>query len=220
MFTNPDKSMLFMLLAIMSWFIAWNAIEAFYSTYVSEVFLPDIDAEEAAGQASQVLFIFPIVFVVFTIVGGIMGTRMGRRITMRIGLFFMTVAIILASLIDENSFLGIDMGWKTSFTIIFVLAGAAWGLVNVNSIVVIWHHATDNGTGTGLYYAFASAAAILGPTMVGVLMDIEVTYLFPFSITFLVIALIFLFMVKTGEVGDDVHGEDKFLGEALGEMVD
>ena len=64
-----------------------------------------------------------------------------------------------------------------------------------------------------MYYAFASTAAIVGPTLAGVFMDINVHYLFPFSISFLVLALIFLFMVKTGEVGD-------VTGDVMAEMID
>lgn len=212
-----DKSLLFMLLAILAWFMAWNAIEAFYSLYVAEIYLPDIDAEEAAGEAGGVLFIFPVVFVVFTLVGGYYGGKIGRIRTMRIGLSIMLLAIILGSLVEENSFLGQDISWKTSFRLIFVVAAIGWGLVNVNSIVVVWEHSPDNGIATGMYYAFASLAAVLGPTIAGVFMDFEIRALFPFSIVFLVVAFIMLLNVKTGEAG---QRSDLLAGKAIGEMVD
>ncbi|MCE7736195.1 MAG: SLC45 family MFS transporter [Candidatus Heimdallarchaeota archaeon] len=215
--SSDDKSLLFMLLAILTWFMAWNAIEAFYSIYVWKTYLPDLDAEEAAGEAGGVLFVFPVVFVLFTIVGGLLGGKLGRIKTMRIGLSVMLFAIILAAFVNEDTFLDQDIGWKTSFALIFVIAAIGWGLVNVNSIVVVWEHSPDNGIATGMYYAFASLAAVLGPTMVGVLMDIEIRALFPFSITFLVIAFIFLLNVKTGEAG---MKSDLSTGKAIGEMVD
>ena len=211
-----DKSMLFMLLAIFFWFVAWNALEAFYSTYVHRTFVPELSGEEASGVASGVMFIFPVVFVVFTLVGGILGKKYGRSRTMKIGLAIMTLAIFLGSLIQANSFLGLTMDWKNAFKIIFAIAGTGWGLVNVNSIVVIWELAVDNGTGTGFYYAFASAAAITGPTVMGLILDININFLFPFSITFLVIAFITLFFVKSGEAGE----KDGMLSDALAEITD
>lgn len=215
MFRDKDKSLLFMLLAIFSWFVAWNALEAFYSTYVHDVFLPNIGGEEAAGFASDVMFIFPVTFVVMTMVGGYLGKKLGRRKTMKIGLFIMVSAITLGSLVNKDDFLGFAMGWENSFRIVFAFAGIGWGLVNINSIVVVWELSIDNGTGTGIYYAFASAAAVIGPTLAGVLMNIEISWLFPFSITFLVIAIIILFMVKSGESGDGDLTDD-----AMAEMVD
>lgn len=211
-----DKSMLFMLLAIFFWFVAWNALEAFYSTYVKQTFLPNSTGEEAAGVASTVMFVFPVVFVLFTLVGGVLGKKIGRSKTMKIGLAIMTVAIFLGSLIQENSFLGLTMDWETSFKIIFAIAATGWGLVNVNSIVVIWELAVDNGTGTGFYYAFASAAAITGPTIMGLILDIDINFLFPFSIAFLVIAFFTLFFVKSGEAGE----KDVMLSDALAEISD
>lgn len=214
---DDNKSMLFMLLALLSWFMAWNAIEAFYSVFVNKEFLPNLDAEKAAGEAGQVLFVFPVVFVIFTIVGGILGTKIGRRLTMKIGLLLMLFSIILGAFVYENSFLGLEMNWKTSYRLIFVFAGIGWGLVNVNSIVVVWEHSSDNGIGTGIYYAFSSAAAILGPTLVGILMDITtVRALFPFSIVFLTISFFLLLNVKTGEQGE----RETILGDALSEMID
>ncbi len=216
MMKAEDKSLLFMLLAILSWFMAWNAIEAFYSTYVHEVFLPDMNGEQAAGVASKVMFIFPVIFVSITLVGGFLGKWIGRRRTMQIGLTIMTLAIFLGSLVKKESFIGISLSWQTSFTLIFVIAGFGWGLVNINSIVVVWEHSIDNGVGTGFYYAFSSAAAILGPTIAGFLIDVKISFLFPFSIFFLILALIFLFMVKTGEAGE----RQELIGEAIEEALD
>lgn len=214
---SEDRSLYFMLLAILTWFMAWNAIEAFYSIYVSKNFLPDVDSEEAAGEAGGVLFIFPVVFVVFTIVGGLLGGKLGRIKTMKIGLLFMLVALILGYFVDVDTFFGQNMSWKTSFLIIFVIAAIGWGLVNVNSIVVVWELSPDNGIATGVYYAFASLAAVLGPTIAGLLMGFEIKALFPFSIIFIVISFFMLFKVKTGEAG---LKSELLTGKAIGEMVD
>lgn len=215
--TSDDSSLKFMLLAILTWFMAWNAIEAFYSVYVRKTFLPDIDSDEAIGQASEVLAVFPVVFVLFTIVGGVFGGRIGRIRTMKIGLFIMLIGLILAYFVKEDSFIGQDMSWKSSFVIIFIIAAIGWGLVNVNSIVVVWEQSPDNGIATGMYYAFASLAAVLGPSFAGLLMEFNIKALFPFSVTFIIISFVMLFKVKTGEAG---HYKELSFGKALGEMVD
>lgn len=225
MWIATDKSMLFMLLAIFSWFMAWNAIEAFYSTYVWKVYLteefPNLSASElssrAIGEAGQVLFVFPVVFVVFTVVGGIVGTKIGRIKTMRIGLLMFLLIISSALFVQVDSWFGIPINWRTSFRILFAVAAVGWGLINVNSIVVVWEHANDNGSGTGVYYAFSSLAAILGPTISGFLMDITPAFLFYFSLSTLLLAVLFLFKVKSGEAGD---GEKTRLENAMLEMVD
>ncbi|RMG30996.1 MAG: MFS transporter [Methanobacteriota archaeon] len=224
MWIAQDKSMLFMLLAIFSWFMAWNAIEAFYSTYVWKVYLvkefPNLSASElssrAIGEAGQILFVFPVVFVIFTVVGGIVGTKIGRIATMRIGLLMFLVIISSALFVQVDSWFGFPIGWRTSFQILFSIAAMGWGLINVNSIVVVWEHANDNGSGTGVYYAFSSLAAILGPTISGFLMDITPEFLFYFSLASLVMALVFLFNVKSGEAGDG----KKNLGNAMLELAD
>jgi MFS family permease len=163
MAASVDKSLMYMLAAICSWFIALNAILAFYSTYVWKVFLPELDSEKAAGQASKIIFIFPIVFIGFSLVGGYLGIKIGRMKTMKIGILTLLIGLILSSFINPDSTLGISLDWKVAFNIIFVLTAIGWGLTNVNSIVVIWEHTKDNGIGTGLYYAFSNAAAIIGP---------------------------------------------------------
>ncbi len=194
---GTDKSLIFMLLAIGSWFIAWNAIEAFFSLYVRYMILPDASANEAVAAASRSLFFFPIVFVFFTLIGGFLGTQLGRLLTMRIGLVIFTLSLVGISLTRS----------LTVITLLLMSAAVGWGLINVNSIVVVWEHASDNGLGTGLYYAFASIAAISGPTVSGIFIDfIGYKSLFPFSVSFCLLAFFFLLKVRSGEAGDKASG--------------
>ncbi len=210
MFRTKDKSLLFMLLAIFSWFIAWNAIESFFSTYIWKVFLPlehpnvplkDL-SDLALSDSAGIIFVFPVIFVVFTLIGGFIGQKYGRIPTMKVGLIIFLFAITSAIFVNLNSWFGLTINWRTSFQILFSVAAMGWGLVNVNSIVVVWEHAVDNGTGTGVYYAFASAAAILGPASAGFILDFNLSYFFIFSIVFIIISFIFLLFVKSGESGD------------------
>ncbi|MHA2170097.1 MAG: MFS transporter [Candidatus Kariarchaeaceae archaeon] len=202
MASSVDKSLLYMLAAICSWFIALNAILAFYSTYVWKVFLPELDSEKAAGQASKILFIFPIVFIGFSLLGGYLGIKIGRMKTMKIGILTLLIGLILSSFIAPDSTLGIALDWKVAFNIVFIITAIGWGFTNVNSIVVIWEHTKDNGIGTGLYYAFSNTAAIIGPIAAGIGMEfIHIKALFPISIFFVILSAVFLFKVQTGEAG-------------------
>ncbi len=185
---NPDKSQLFMLLSILAWFIAWNAIEAFWTTYGREY----IGVPEDVAQQS--LAFFTVFFILMSLPGGWLGTKLGRIKTMRIGVVILFLDLLVGSFLTS----------LTLLRIVLAIAGAAWGLININSIVVVWEHSRANvGVGTGIYYAFSSLAAVSGPPLAGFVLDIlGVHTLFTFSALFLIVAFIFLIFVKTGEAGE------------------
>jgi len=80
---DPDKSALRILLAIFLWFVAYSAIEAFFSLYaVNQLGLQDSDGPRLLGQLS-------LIFVIFAIPAGIIGARIGRRLTISIGIILM-----------------------------------------------------------------------------------------------------------------------------------
>ncbi len=188
MLSNPDKSQLFMLLAILSWFMAWNAIEAFWTSYGKYAL------EVLEEEAQKTLTFFTVSFVISALPGGILGARIGRMRTMRIGLLILIMDLLIGTTLKDLQ----------SLSLILVVAGIAWGLININSIVVVWEHARKNvGVGTGVYYAFSSLAAVSGPPLAGIVFDsIGPKSLFPFSVFFLTIAFFFLLLVKTGEARD------------------
>ncbi len=185
---SKDKSPIFMLLAILSWFVAWNAIETFFTTYGVEVLkVPEADAQ-------GVLFYFVVFFVIAAIPAGLIGQRIGRILTMRIGLTMFIILLLYGGTLRNLS----------ALTPVLIGLGICWSLINVNSIVVIWEHAKDNGSGTGLYYAFSSIAAISGPVSAGFLADFfkSWTVLFPFSSILLIVSFVFLLLVKKGEANE------------------
>jgi Na+/melibiose symporter-like transporter len=200
---SSNKSLIYMILAITSWFMAVNSIEAFYSTFVWKIFLPNRDSDYAAGVAGNIIFIFPIVFVTFAVIGGLLGQKIGRIKTSKIGAIIMIFGIIIATTIRETNTLGIPIDWENGFRLSFIFAGSGWGLVTVNSIVIVWEHTKDNGVGTGLYYAFTSLAAVLGPSIAGLYMSLTgIENLFIYSTVFFLIGAYFAFKVTTGEIGD------------------
>ena len=185
---TEEKSQLYMLLAIFSWFTGWNAIEAFFTLYAEELFHVTI------GQAETSLIFFTVFFILMALPAGVIGQKIGRIMTMRIGLGMFIIILFAGNFVNT---LGI-------FQFILMGAGLCWALINVNSIVVIWQHARDNGSGTGIYYAFSSLAAILGPVVSGFLFDQVHTksILLPFTISMLIVAFLFLLLVRKGEASD------------------
>ncbi|MHA2249005.1 MAG: MFS transporter [Candidatus Kariarchaeaceae archaeon] len=214
LFRTADKSKLFILLAIASWFIAWNAMEVWLPPYIATVILGEdknVDEDaylEAIGEANAAIFLVPVIFVLMTLPGGYLGYKYGRRPIIRIGLLMFIFAMIFGYYQTEMNMVAVA----------FMIAGAAWGLINVNSIVIVWELSKDNiGAGTGLYYLASSFAAIVGPITFGTMLDITDDYklLWGYAVTFLAIAFFIMFKVTSGELGDS--GDHKAL-DALGEL--
>lgn len=187
---EDDKSTLFVLLAIFSWFIAYQGLEGLFSTYASDPAILSL----STGLAGFIFNFVAVPFIIFAIPAGIIATKIGRRLTIKIGLVIMISALILGFLIPTLI--------VTIIALIF--AGIGWAMINVNSIVIVWELAPSIekvGTYTGVYYFFSVLAAILGPGIIGGLSDLfgKPSMLLNASI-FLILALVFMFFVKRGEV--------------------
>lgn len=177
-FTNPDKSGVFVLLGILFWFMAFNALEAGLSSFA--VFTLGISPGTASIYAGAVT----ITFILAAIPSGFLGTRYGRRPIIQIGLIGLT-AIFLASF-----FLIQD---PLTFVLALVVTGIFWALVNVNSLPLVYDYGDERKIGayTGLYYFSSQAAAVLGPTLGGVMVDVlddQYRWLFAFSTVFMALA--------------------------------
>ncbi|MHA1372419.1 MAG: MFS transporter, partial [Promethearchaeota archaeon] len=194
LFQEKEKSALFMLLAIFSWFFGYNAIEAFFSLYAVN-FL-----RISEGSASLLLLFLPLSFILFALPAGIISEKIGRRKTIKIGLIILITAA--AFLIFIPSF--------TALMIIFLILGAAWSMININSITVVWQLAPHGKIGayTGIYYLFSALAAIFSPVIAGMIFSLAYDFmgayryslLFPFVFGFMILALVFMFKVKRGEI--------------------
>jgi maltose/moltooligosaccharide transporter len=185
--SERDKSTLFMLFAIFSWFVGYQALEALYTVYGMDVL------SLSRGDAGFMLLYVAIAFLLSAFPAGILGSKIGRRLTIKIGLVIFISALIIGFLIQT----------VTVITIVLFVAGIGWGFININSIVIVWEMAPTSrkiGTYTGVYYFFSFMAAIFGPFMVGSLTDVLGNYtLFLVSSFFFIAALVFMFLVKRGE---------------------
>jgi len=200
---DKEKSGLRILLAIFFWFLAYTGIEAFLTLYATKrLGIPDGDAGRLTGHMG-------IFFVLFAIIAGIIGSRLGRRVTISIGLILMTVLILgIAVLPPELLTTTLTklpvLGTIRVLNLFLMGAGAAWSLVNINSLpmVVDLTTAARVGTFTGLYYLFSTFSAIVGPNLDGLIVQLNnnnyntMMYVGP---VFMLIALVLMLGVKRGE---------------------
>ena len=202
-FQAKEKSPLRILLAIFFWFVAYNAIEAFFTLYAqNHLGLDGSDGARLLGQLS-------VMFVLFALPAGYIGARFGRRRTIMTGIVLMGL-LMLSMYIWPKETLTIPIGKLPALgqlyiiSILLMLAGASWALININSLPMVVDM-TDNskvGTYTGLYYMFSTLAAIAGPNINGWIVFLtgnNYGLVMVIGPIFMAIALLSMWGVKKGE---------------------
>lgn len=151
--SGSDRSTRALLLAILFWFLGYSAIEVFWTSFATNVL------NTSAGQASTLLAFFSLSIVLFAIPSGLLGARWGRKRVISIGLI--GFALMLAW--------GVVLTNARLAPLMLVAAGIAWSLILVNSLPMIVDMAPPGrlGTYTGMYYVASQSAAIIGPVLVG-----------------------------------------------------
>jgi MFS family permease len=190
LFSNPDKSGVFVLISILFWFMAFNALETGLSSFA--VFTLGM----RPGTASIYAGLVTISFIIFSIPAGFLGTRFGRGPIIRIGLIGLIALLLFGYFFVQGSLV---------FAIVLIITGGFWAMVNVNSLPLVYDHGDERRIGafTGLYYFSSQLAAVLGPTLGGLLVQAlgsEYRWLWLFSLVFMTLALLTMLAVKRGEV--------------------
>jgi MFS family permease len=186
---RSDKSGLFLLGAIFSWFVAWNAMEAFFTLYGKNV----LGINE--GDGSRMLTAFAATLILFAIPSGLIATRLGRKPTILIGLSGMVAGLVVGFFLRE----------PTALLIVLASMGACWALVNINSLPMVYDFGGEGHIGafTGLYYLASSAAAITGPIVAGGLIDLagkNYATVWLFSAIFMALAIFMMTRVQVKRV--------------------
>jgi maltose/moltooligosaccharide transporter len=183
------KSLVLLLLAIFSWFVGYNAIETFFTSYGT------FRLGVAESTASLLLGFFSLTFILFSIPGGMAAERWGRRRTIIVGLSALSALLILAIFLPNVYAIGA----------ILFLGGIAWSLVNINSLPMVVDIAPDDrllGTYTGLYYISGTLAAIVGPILNGWIIDASgknYNMIFVVAPVFMLAAIFCMWFVTRGE---------------------
>ena len=183
------RSLLFLMGAIFCWFVGYNAVETFLSSYgVSVLGL-------STGQAPLLMGVASLAFLIFAVPAGFIADRLGRRRTIITGL------TVFGTLLLVNFFLqNPTLIWP-----ILAIGGMGWALVNINSLPMVVDSASsdaDVGTYTGFYYVASQLAAIAGPTINGYIVEWfggNYNLIFVVTPVFFLLAILCMTQVTQGE---------------------
>ncbi len=186
------RSLAFLLASIALWFIGYNGVTTWFSTYV------DVVMGQGLGGASQCLLIATVGAVVSYIPIGALAAKIGRKRTIQIGIVLLAACFAMGYVLTTM---------YTTITpvmfIVFALVGFAWAAINVNSLpmVVEMCKGSDIGKFTGYYYTASMAAQVITPVLAGTLMrQIDYRVLFPYAALFVALSFVTMLFVRHGDV--------------------
>jgi len=189
------RSLGFLLASISLWFIGYNGITTWFTTYVDKVM------GQGLGGASTCLLIATGGAIISYIPIGSLAHKIGRKRTIMIGVILLA-ACFLSGFFLTTAFSSIN----TIMFIVFALVGFAWAAINVNSLpmVVEMCKGSDIGKFTGYYYTASMAAQVVTPILAGTLMrNISYKVLFPYAAFFVMLSFITMTQVKHGDVAPE-----------------
>ena len=185
------RSLGFLLASIALWFIGYNGVTTWFTTYVSAVM------GQGLGGASTCLLIATGGAILSYIPVGAVASKVGRKKTILFGCVLLAVCFLLGFVLT-TTFKSINV----VMFIVFALVGLAWASINVNSLpmVVEMCKGSDIGKFTGYYYTASMAAQIVTPIVAGTLMRV-VSYkvLFPYAALFVALSFVTMLFVKHGD---------------------
>ena len=193
---NVKRSLGFLLASIALWFIGYNGITTWFTTYVDKVM------GQGLGGASTCLLIATGGAIISYIPIGSLAHRIGRKRTIMIGI------VLLASCFAAGYFLTTAFSSINAIMfVVFALVGFAWAAINVNSLpmVVEMCRGSDIGKFTGYYYTASMAAQVVTPILAGFLMrSISYKVLFPYAALFVLFSFMTMTQVKHGDAAPEV----------------
>lgn len=185
------RSLGFLLASIALWFIGYNGITTWFTTYVAQVM------GEGLGGASTCLMVATAGAIVSYIPIGVIASKIGRKKTIMGGIVLLA-ACFMAGFVLTTVFTSIN----AIMYIAFALVGLAWAAINVNSLpmVVEMCKGSDVGKFTGYYYTASMAAQVVTPVLAGTLMKhISYRVLFPYAALFAALSFVTMLFVKHGD---------------------
>ena len=185
------RSLGFLLASIALWYIGYNGVTTWFTTYVSQIM------GEGLGGASRCLLVATVGAIVSYIPIGVAASKVGRRKTILAGCALLA-ACFLAGFLLTTVFSSINF----VMYIVFALVGLAWAAINVNSLpmVVEMCRGSDVGKFTGYYYTASMAAQVVTPVLAGTLMrHISYRVLFPYAACFVALSFVTMCFVRHGD---------------------
>ena len=181
------RSLIFILLSVALWYIAYNALSSAYSRYVLEIW----NMSESSG--ANMMLVATVVATASYIPVGIISSKLGRKKVILFGVAIMSAAYLSGFFLTSYS---------PVIYLVMAVIGIGWASINVNSypMVVEMSTGSDVGRYTGIYYTFSMAAQIFTPILSGILIDLfGYRILFPYAVIFSTLALFTMWQVRHGD---------------------
>ena len=197
------KSMVFLLLSIALWYIGYNAVTTWFTTYISVIM------GEGLGGASTCFLIANAGAIVSYIPIGSAASRFGRKKMIYFGTILLSLSFAVCYFLTTTA---------TTITIpmyiTFALVGVAWASISVNSLpmAVEMCKGSDAGKYTGLYYTASMAGQVVTPILAGFLLkNVSYKILFIYATLFSFLSFVTMIFVKHGDVkAERVKGLQNF----------
>ncbi len=186
------RSLGFLLASIALWFIGYNGVTTWFTTYVSVVM------GQGLGGASTCLLIATGGAIVSYRPIGALASKIGRRKTIMGGIILLAACFALGYVLTT-----VYSSINAVMFVVFALVGLAWAAINVNSLpmVVEMCKGSDIGKFTGYYYTASMSAQIVTPMLAGTLMrHIDYRVLFPYAAFFVAMSFVTMVFVRHGDV--------------------
>jgi maltose/moltooligosaccharide transporter len=157
------------LIALLLWFLGYQGVVPFIGVYANETL------GVSTGSMGFGMGAVGVSYAIFAIPSGYIAHRIGRKKTIRFGLAALVVVCLCIVGFDFAFRAGLlphGAGFIIYLGILF-LFGIFWVSVVTNSFPMLWQMAKQDTMGiyTGLYYTFSQLAAILAPTITGLIID-------------------------------------------------
>ena len=189
------KSMIFLLISIALWYIGYNAVTTWFTTYISVLM------GEGLGGASTCFLIANVGAIISYIPIGAMAARVGRKKMIYFGTLLLTASFAACYFLTTTS-----ESVTVPMYVTFALVGVAWASISVNSLpmAVEMCKGSDAGKYTGLYYTASMAGQVITPIFAGFLLK-HVSYkiLFIYATVFSLMSFFTMTFVKHGDVKAD-----------------
>ena len=197
------RSLAFLLASIALWFVGYNGVTTWFSTYVAEVM------GEGLRGTNLCLTIATVGAIVSYIPIGVLASRVGRKWTIQAGVILLAACFLSGYLLTVRAASITPLMYGA-----FALVGLAWAAINVNSLpmVVEMCKGSDVGKFTGYYYTASMAAQVVTPVLAGTLMKRAGYHiLFPYAAFFVALSFVTMLFVRHGDARAEVkRGLDAF----------
>jgi len=192
------RSLLLILAAEVCWFMAFNAIETFLTSYTM------FYLNTSSSFKSQLDLVSGVLSAITFLIAGFVADKIGRKRTVLIGIALAAVCyfafIFTPSGVANGASLDFQQTAPWWLYIIFAFVGIGSSLIHINSfpMVVDFCNSKHIGKFTGYYYAASMTAQSVTPILIGLIFKFTKEWIaLPiYAFCFMALAFVIFFFVK------------------------